>query len=72
MARKLLIPYPEALGLGTLLCIATCCTAWGQASETNLFTGVNLSVPSATIDGVQDVRTVTSQIVQLTAVRVRL
>jgi subtilisin-like proprotein convertase family protein len=58
--------------LGYLLYIAVLCTASGQVSETNLFTDVNRSVPDGTIDGVEDVRTNVSQIVQLTRVRVRL
>jgi subtilisin-like proprotein convertase family protein len=72
MARKLLIQYARAVGFGILLCVAACCTASGQISETNLFTGVDLSIPSASTDGITDIRTSPSQIAQLTAVRVRL
>jgi subtilisin-like proprotein convertase family protein len=44
----------------------------GQFAQTNSFDGVNLSIPDGDLDGVQDVRSVVSNISQITSVRVRL
>jgi subtilisin-like proprotein convertase family protein len=44
----------------------------GQFAQTNSFDGVNMSIPDGDLDGVQDVRNVTSDITQITSVRVRL
>ena len=44
----------------------------GQFAQTNSFDGVNLSIPDGDLDGVQDVRSVVSDISQITSVRVRL
>src|SRR5258706_5479081 len=45
---------------------------YGLGSETTSFNGVNTPIPDGTIAGIQDVRTITSGIVELTAVRIRL
>ena len=60
------------IGLTSLLCIAVFCTASGQVSETNLFLSVNRAVPDGPISGIEDIQTNSSQIVELTGVRVRL
>jgi subtilisin-like proprotein convertase family protein len=44
----------------------------GQFAQTNNFNGVNLSIPDGDLDGVQDVRSVVSDITQITSVRVWL
>src|SRR5882762_3310179 len=45
---------------------------YGLGSETTSFNGVNTPIPDGTATGIQDVRTITSEIVELTAVRIRL
>jgi subtilisin-like proprotein convertase family protein len=44
----------------------------GQFAQTNNFNGVNLSISDGDLDGVQDVRSVVSDITQITSVRVWL
>jgi subtilisin-like proprotein convertase family protein len=48
------------------------CSGFGQVSETNLYTGVNLAIPDGSSSGIVNVRTNASQIAELTGVRVRL
>ncbi|MBI3849301.1 MAG: Ig-like domain repeat protein [Verrucomicrobia bacterium] len=45
---------------------------YGQFAQTNIFSGFNLSIPDANPVGVQDLRSVVSDIVRITSVRVRL
>jgi subtilisin-like proprotein convertase family protein len=45
---------------------------FGQLSETNNFSNVNLPIPDGLTSGIHDVRTVTSDIAFITSVRVRL
>ena len=45
---------------------------YGLASGTNTFSGINAPIPDGTTSGIQDVRIVTSQIAELTEVRIRL
>ena len=45
---------------------------YGRGSETTSFSGVNTPIPDGTATGIQDVRSITSEIVELTAVRIRL
>ena len=47
-------------------------TLLGQITQTNLFSGVNLRIPDGDSAGVEDVRSVVSDIHQITSVRVRL
>jgi subtilisin-like proprotein convertase family protein len=44
----------------------------GQVAQTNSFVGANLPIPDGDLDGVQDVRSVVSDISQITSVRVWL
>jgi len=57
----------------TILCVQVSVMAlYGLGSETITFSGINTAIPDGTASGMQDVRTITSAIVELTEVRVRL
>ncbi len=45
---------------------------WGQITQTNQFTGVNLPIPDGDVNGVQDTRSIASNVVQISSLRVRL
>jgi hypothetical protein len=45
---------------------------YGQRFETNIFNGIHASIPDGPTAGIQDIRVISSEIVQLTTVRVRL
>jgi len=45
---------------------------YGLVPQTNLFPGVNISIPDGDANGVQDIRTVVSDITEITSVKLRL
>jgi subtilisin-like proprotein convertase family protein len=47
-------------------------SSYGLIAQTNLFTNINKSIPDGDVSGVQDSRTVVSDITQITSARVRL
>jgi hypothetical protein len=59
--------------LSTLLFLQVNATSlYGIAFGTNSFSGINASIPDGTTSGIQDVRIVASEIVELSEVRIRL
>lgn len=55
-----------------LVCATGVSALNGQSSQTNLFDAVNLAIPDGDAAGRQDVQNLTSEIVELTSIRVRL
>src|SRR5258708_38660288 len=56
----------------TLLCLWAGLTLQAQVAEVHTFTNLNRLIPDGNADGLSDVRTMTSSIVSLSSLRLRL